>query len=314
MSALGHVSATVGRRPSSSALLVGLPVIAVLLGALLALAFGQDSAKPPPRAAAPPALPTASSGDLRLTLPKGWTPIRTGPAVPGLRRAQATYARTWNAEVAIALLPARRPSLLPARLEAMKSPAAKPQVERVGEISAYHYIRTPKGQRVLDVVVVPTTQGIATIACSAAVVAPDECDRALRGLRLARGRFLPVGANAAFLSRLPAVTTTLDAERVRLRARLGRASRAEGAARTAVRVARAYAVAGRELRPLVPAGSEPTATITLLDRLRSRYARLAAAVRTRDRAAFRAIAAGIERDEGKLSTRLDNWQRAMGTG
>jgi hypothetical protein len=40
MSALGHVSATVGRRPSSSAILVALPVIAVLLGALLALAFG----------------------------------------------------------------------------------------------------------------------------------------------------------------------------------------------------------------------------------------------------------------------------------
>ena len=56
----------------------------------------------------------------------------------------------------------------------------------------------------LDIVVVPTTLGVATIACSSEVVAPDECAQALRGLRLADGSFLPLSAESAFLAGPPA--------------------------------------------------------------------------------------------------------------
>jgi len=312
MSAFGHVTATAHRRPSSTALLVGLPLLAALLGAMLALAFGGNAGEAPGRASAAPAAGTVSAGDLRLTLPDGWTPARTGPDVPGFEGAPKAFAHSWNADVVIALLPAARRSLLPAQLDTAKSPAsARPRVARAGALSAYHYVRAPKGQRVLDVVVVPTTQGIATIACSSAVLAPYECDLALDTLRLARGSFLALNADAAFLVRLPAVAATLDAQRVRLRARLARTSLPDAAARAAAGLAGAYAAAGRALRPLAAPRGEAAATVRLLDRLRDRYGALAGALRAPDRDAFAAAARAIARDESRLAARLEGWQRVL---
>jgi len=311
MSAFGHVGATVHRRPSS-AVLVGVALIAALLGAMLALAFGEDAGKTPGHATPPLAGRTISAGDLRLTLPNGWAPLRTGPDVPGFEGARTAFARSWNADVAIALLPAARPSLLPRRLDAAKSPSSsRPRVAHAGAVRAYAYTRALKGQRVVDIVAVPTTQGIATIACSSTVVAPGECDRALRGLRLARGSFLPLSPDAAFLTRLHAVTLTLGARRARLRTRLARASLPQAAARTAAGLAGAYAAAGRALRPLAAPRSEAVATVRLLDTLRVGYGRLAGALRTGDRIAFAATARAIGRDEARLAARLERWERVL---
>jgi hypothetical protein len=312
MNALGHMPTTVRRRPPASAVLVALPLLAAFLGAILALAFGDDAGPAPVRATPAPAGRTVAAGDLRLTLPEGWTPIRTIPAMPGFEGARATFARSWNADVAIALLPAVKPSLLPAQLDAAKSPASsRPRVAGAGTLRGYHYVRDPQGAGVLDVVAVPTTQGVATIVCRSTVVAPDECDLALRGLRLARGSFLPLSADAAFLSRLPAVAATLDAERVRLRERLARATLAEDPARTADRLAGAYAGARSALRPLAAPRSEAAGTVGLLETLRVHYVRLAGALRTGDRAAFAATVRAIDRDESRLAARLERWQRAL---
>ena len=103
-----------------------------------------------------------AAGDLRLTLPDGWMQARSGPNVPGFEGAHAAFARSWNADVAIALLPAVRRSLLPRALDAMKSPtSSRPTVVRAGALRGYHYFRAAKGQRVLELVVAPTTHGIA---------------------------------------------------------------------------------------------------------------------------------------------------------
>jgi hypothetical protein len=312
MSAFGHVPAAIHRRPSSSTVLVGLPLLAAVLGAILALAFGQDAGTAPRRAAAPPAVSTLAAGDLRLTLPDGWAAVRTGPEVPGFQGARTAFARSWNADVAIALLPAARPSLLPAQLDAAKSLASsRPRIARAGALRAYHYVRAPKGERVVDVVAVPTTQGVATIACSSAVPAPGECDMALGGLRLARGSFLPLDADAAFLAGLPTVAARLDAERVRLRARLEDAALAEEAARAADGLAGAYAAAGRALRPLVAQHGAAAATVRLLGALRARYRELAGALRAGDRIAFARTARAIGSDEARFAARLQTWQRVL---
>jgi hypothetical protein len=309
MSAFGHVGETVHRRPSSSAaLLVGLPLLAALVGAILALVFQDDAGDAPRHATPPPAGRTVAAGDLRLTLPEGWAPVRTGPDIPGFEGARAAFARSGDADVVLALLPAARRSLLPPGLDTAKNRgSSRPRVARAGEIRAYHYVLASEGQRVLDVLVAPTTQGIATVACSSTVVAPGQCEVALRGLRLARGSFLPLSADAGFLARLPAVAAALDAQRVRLRTRLTRASLSEGAARTATRLAGAYAAAGRALRPLVVARSE-AATVLLLDKLRVRYGRLAGALRAHDRAVFERRARAIGRAESALAAELSDWQ------
>jgi hypothetical protein len=51
--------------------------------------------------------------------------------------------------------------------------------------------------------------------------------------------------------------------------------------------------------------------VILLRRLRSRYFTLAAAIRARDRAAFKAAAHSIEANERRLAARVAAWQRAL---
>lgn len=310
MSAFDHGGEAAPQRPFPAALLVGLPVLAAVVGAVLALAFGNTDTAPV-RSTSPPG-ETVAAGDLRLKLPEGWTPARKVQDVPGFEGARKAFARSWGADVTIALLPAVRPSLLPRLLGAAQGlTSSRPRVVRAGAVRAYHYIGDTTADGVIEVVVVPTTQGVATIACASLALAPGACDPALRGLRLARGSFLPLSADAAFLSRLPAVAATLDAQRVRLRARLARASLPEDAARAAARLAGAYAEARGALRALAAPPSRAARTVRLLDGLRARYGRLADAVRTGDRTAFATTARAIGRDESRLATRLKSWQRAI---
>jgi len=314
MSALGHAHGRLQRRRPASLVLLGLPLAGALLGALLALAFGKPAANKP-HAAAPSAASASavvSAGALRVTLPEGWTPARTGPKIPGFAGAHAAFARSYDSDVAIALLPARSASLLPPALDVATNPAAaRPRVQRMGAVSAYDYVRPAKGQRVLDIVVVPTTLGVATIACSSAVVAPDECAQALHGLRVKGGSFLPLSTESAFLAGLPDAMKNLGAQRLRLRTRLTRAGLVGGAARTAYRLAGTYGAAGRALRPLAAPHSDARSTVILLRRLRSRYFTLAAAIRARDRGAFKATARSIETNEQRLAARVEAWQRAL---
>lgn len=314
MSALGHVTATVQRRHPASLALVGLPVLAALLGAVLALAFAKPTTDKP-HAAAPVAASSGavvSAGALRVALPEGWTPTRTGPKIPGFDGAHAAFARTYDSDVAIALLPARSPSLLPPALDVATNPAsARPRIQRAGALSAYDYVRPAKDHRVLDIVVAPTTLGVATIACSSAVVAPDECSQALHGLRLTGGSFLPLSTESAFLAGLPDAVKTLGAQRLRLRTRLTRAGLVGGAARTAYRLAGTYGTADRALRPLAAPHTDARSTVILLRRLRSRYFTLAAAIRARDRGAFKAAARSIETNERRLAARIEAFQRAL---
>jgi hypothetical protein len=308
MSAFSGLPAVPRHRPSA-ALLIALPLLAGLVGAILAMAFGQDAGHAPARASAPPAGRTVSAGDLRLVLPEGWTPASHAAGIPGFEGARTAFARTWNADVTIALLPAVNRSLLPRGPGGAKW--SRPQVMRAGTLRAYHYFGDPSAKTVRDVIVVPTTLGVATIACSSPVIAPGECDPALRGLRLARGSFLPLSPDAAFLSRLPAVAASLDAERVRLRARLAGAALPGEALRAADGLAGAYAAAARALRPLAVPHGPAAATVWLLDTLRARYRALGHALPAGDSVAFAQSARAIDSVEGRLAARLQAWQRAL---
>ena len=184
MSDLGHAAATVKRRPSSSTVLIGLPLIGVVLGAVLALAVGAGTPKKTSSpVAATPAVAVVAAGDLRVTLPDGWTQEPQRPARPGLPRRQDCLHTQLGRRCRRRAAAGGAPVVAAAGLDAMKCPTSSPPTAvRAGALQGYHYVRAAKGQRVLELVVVPTTHGIATIACSSAVAAPGECDQALRGL------------------------------------------------------------------------------------------------------------------------------------
>jgi hypothetical protein len=286
-----------------------------ILGAILGFAFPGDARDVPDHATVWPAGPVVAAGDLRLTLPDGWTRARAVRGIPGFDKTRTAFAQSWSGNVAIGLLPATSPSLLPPALDAAaRSRSPGPRIVRVGAIRAYHYILVLDDRRVLEVYSRPTTQGIATIACSSTAYEPGECEAGLLGLRLAHGSFLPLTAEAAFLVAISAVVTRLNAQRTRLRTRLARASHTEGAALTAARLARAYAAAGDALRPLAPPRSNASATVRLFDRLRIGHRRLSWALLTRDRTAFARRARAIDRDEARLAAGLEGWQRVLAHG
>lgn len=286
------------RRPR---MLVCLPLFAAVLGAVVAWTLHGDARDAPAGAAVAPAVRALAVGDLRLALPDGWTPVARGPKIPGFSGARAVYARSYGATVAIALVPATDPSLLPAKFAAA---AGHPSVVNAGPLHAYHYVTGWGTGRELHVYAAPTTRGIATVACANSDFTPGECDLAVRGLRVASGGFLPLNEESAFLERLPAVVGKLDDQRRRLRGRLARAVISEGGARAADGLAVAYAAAGRALRPLVAKTGSAPATVDLLDRLRDRHTALAVALRAHDAAGFAAAAGAIRHDEARLERRF----------
>jgi hypothetical protein len=306
-------SPAVSQRRASAAVLLGLPLIAALLGAVLGSAFGDDGPRgvqSVPRAR--PAARVAAAGDLRFVLPNRWTTAADGPSVPGFGGARPLFARSWNSRVAIALLPPTSPSLLPPALAAARRPGSPaPIVVQAGRVRAYHYALVLGSQRLVDVYTVPTSRGTVTVACSGVLYMPAECDLAVPALRLARGSFLPLSADSAFLEALPSVMARLNLARARLRERLARATLVEGGARTAGRLADTYASAGRELRPLVAADGKAAATTDALARLRTAYAGLALAIRHRDRGEFTRASRAIRTDESRLARALAGWQRAI---
>lgn len=302
---------TLNRRPRTR-VLVGLPLLAALLGAMLGLAVRDDARGTAGRRAVAPPAQLVAAGDLRFVPPAGWTPVRRSPGIPGLEGARTSFLRNWSGDVAIALLPPANRSLLPAQLAAARAvPAPRPRVLRAGGVQAYHYMRVLGHGRLVEVYAAPTTRGTATVACAMTVYTPGVCDLVLPTLRLVRGSFLALNADAAFLAHLPMVVATLDAQRGRLRGRLVRASRADVAARIVDRLARAYATADRALQPVAAPRSAAAATVRLLGELRTGYAGLAGVLRTGDRAAFARAARVISGGEIRLARRLDRWESAV---
>lgn len=305
-------SPTVVRRRSSVAVLIGLPLIAALLGAVLASALGDRPGHAPSRTAPKPHAHVVAAGDLRFVLPGRWTVAASGPRVPGFESAHPLFVRSWNSSVAIALLPPASPSLLPPRLAAARRPGGPlPIVVRAGRVRAYHYALVLGNDRVVDVYTAPTSRGIATVACAGILYMPAECDLAVSALRLAHGSFLPLTADAAFLGALPAVMTRLNVTRARLRGRLAAATDVGAGARAGFLLAAAYARAGRDLRPLVATGGRAQATTDAFGHLRTDYARLAGALRDRDDAGFERMARAIRAEESRLARTLAGWQRAI---
>jgi hypothetical protein len=302
------------RRPSLTVLL-GLPLAGVIAGGALGWAIAREDGPPggAARAAAGTTGAVVASGDVRLTLPQGWSRIGGRARLPGFDDRQIALLRGWNVDVALDQLPARHHSLLPPALVARVRDLPRPATVKAGARRAQRYagLRLAGGASV-DVYVTPTTRGTVVWACWSAASVRGECDVVLPRLRLLRGRFLPVGPDAAFLEGLPHVIERLNLARQRGRAALGRAATADGGRRAARLLAAAYETAAADLRPLVTAASAASTTVRVLERLGRRHRRLAAALRLRARAPVRRLARAIRRDEALLARELQRWQGALG--
>jgi hypothetical protein len=281
-------------------------VVAAALGGLL-LAKAVDGGRS--AAGRPVPMPQALAHDgLRVQLPDGWAAAEAA-TVPGFSRPLGVGNPREQLSAVIERLPATSPTLLPAALvHAEAAAGARPELVRLAPGQRgwrYRFLHADGSVRI--VTAAPTTAGVATVACLSRAHSgvPPGCQALADAVTVPGSRPLPPGARAAFLSRLPAAVSDLEAARATGVKQLSGATRPRAQARAAAALARAHAAASATLAPLASPGDPVSArTVAALSATATAYATLAAAARA---------GAGLRYDSAgrAISTTEANLHRAV---
>jgi hypothetical protein len=262
--------------------MAAVPVVVAALGGLLlakAVDAGRNAAVRPG-----PAPPQALAHDgLRVQLPGGWAAAEAA-TVPGFSRPLGVGSPREQLSAVIERLPATSPTLLPAALVRAEAAAgAWPELVRLAPGQRgwrYRFLHADGSVRI--VIAAPTTDGVATVAClrRAASGVPPGCQSLASAITVPGSRPLPPGASAAFLSRLRAAVSELEAARATGVKQLSGATRPGAQARAAAALARAHAAAAAALAPLASPGDAVSArTVVALSATATAYTTLAGAAR-----------------------------------
>jgi hypothetical protein len=300
------------RVPAWALALMALAALGVLAGAFVA-----------GRAAAPddaPATRTLSSPRVAVDVPAAW---RDAPQarVPGLRlndQLAAAPAAPAGAALIAGHVRARNATLLPGALLArLPSRPAAPMHVKLGDYQALRYDRLrPRGLNgSATVYAVPTSFGVATIACVAPTGAAPRalagCHKAATSLRLRAGRPFPVAPRVAYARALTTAMTQVNDVRGRSRDRLRFASDASLQAIAAEDLAGGYKSARRTLAAQRVSPQEAAAHAALLGSLtgaRGAYVRLATAARAGDAAGYESARTEVGRAESLVTSSLRGLQ------
>lgn len=258
-------------------------VVASALGGLLlanALEGGGTA-----QAGRPSPAPQAVIHDgVRVQLPAGWAAARAAP-VPGFTRPLGMRNPGKQLSAVVERLPATSATLLPAALVRAEAAAgARPDLVRLAPGQKGWRYRFPQSDGSMrTVIAAPTTAGVATVACMSRARngVPPGCQTLASAITVPGSRPLPPGASAAFLSRVPAVVSDLEAARATGVKQLSTATRPDAQARAAAELARAHTAAAAALTPLAsPGDAVPSRTVVALSATATAYAKLASAARS----------------------------------
>jgi hypothetical protein len=210
--------------------------IAVLI--LAAVAFAAEVGAPDPRSdpiagasaarSAPPLVTSVTSRRLALRFPRGWSTVRRAPGL-GLALTGGTAVAPTRTpagpSVAFGMVREHRAdntALLPDAFLARIGQAAGTTPARrlvrlpAQRLQAWRYadLRPGTGSLSVSVYTVPTTKGVAVVACSAptalAARFAGDCARVAGSLRLLRARPYPVGPNPLYAATLRAALGVLQ--------------------------------------------------------------------------------------------------------
>jgi serine/threonine protein kinase len=273
-------AAQTDERPSrrrASHVLAILATIAVLI--LAAVGFAAEVGAPDPRTdptasasagarAAPRLVTTVTGRRLALRFPRGWSPVRRTPGL-GLGLALTggavvaptrTPAGPWVAFGFVRGHRADNNALLPDAFLNRIGQAAGTTPERglvrlaAQRLQAWRYagLRPGTGNHSMIVYTVPTTKGVATVACSAPTAQArrfaDDCARVAGSLRLLRARPYPVGPNPLYAATLSAALGVLRQATTSDEASLQDAQSLAGQAAAAGALGDDYTVAAEQLQ------------------------------------------------------------------
>ena len=294
--------------------LIGLLVLLAIAGAAGASAVlgrSEEAPPPPPRAEA--------GGRLGVTVPGPWRRLAEVPTVPGLRLAGAIAIAPPGSNGAALVTGTSQPSgpvLLPAAfMRRLAESPANDDTVALGTFQAYRYADLrPRGfDGRMNIYSVPTTAGVASVACLAPANVDGflaECERVASTLELSEGEPVPLGPDRRYAARLDRAIGRLNRARAANRARLQGARTPAGQAQTAGRLAAAYREAATTLargRSLNPAEQQANGQIvTALRTTQAAYTRMAAGARAGDRGRYNAARAAVVRGEAAVQSGVES--------
>jgi O-antigen/teichoic acid export membrane protein len=258
-------SREIGGRLRSVVLVLSCTIVVAVLGFTIARGIGSGPSSD--------ALDRhATAGLLEVMFPSDWR-RQSPPPTPHLQLTDelGLAPAAGGGMLVIGRTVTTDPDLLPQSLLASLPVAPKPQIVTLGNVSFYRYLNpSPRGENKSEsVYVAPTTVGTVVGLCltqKAAAGLASSCERTLGSLRLASGRFLPLGPNTTYAAALNSVINQLNAVRVSAGSQLRTARNADGQAKAANALAAAHARAASELTSL-SAGSAAVANSELASAL-----------------------------------------------
>jgi serine/threonine protein kinase len=308
------------RRGRLVAVTVGI-VVLVGLVAVLRLTGSNDGSQSARTTAFPGGIMAA--GPLRVDLPSGWSALSAAPVVPGLTLdaavAAAPAGKADRGALIVGIADAGGPALLSQDFLDRLGLRSRVVPDRTtvalrGGPSAYRYgeLRPPGLGQAVTVYTVPTTAGVATLAC----LAPPQgnpgfvnaCDRTARTLALAGTEPFRLGPSAAYAAAVNKVFDALNSVLTRERARMRAARTPKSQSASASRMAHAYKRSGTALERLArvsPADAPSRASLMkALAASASTHGALATAARGNHRIAYRSAAARARRAQSGVVSAL----------
>ncbi|MBE2318754.1 hypothetical protein DVA67_022450 [Solirubrobacter sp. CPCC 204708] len=299
---------------AATALVVAAAIVGgFLLSGNVGSALRDDDPESGPAAPREDETTQVSLGRLRLQPDPGWTQLDRAPAVPGFAIDRSLGFAPYpglNTVFVATLQYAEDGTLLPAGL---RGDAPRPSAGRLAGIPAWFYRGLSAGRWRLDAAVVPTSQGVVTVACAVPGNAGDlpvGCLNGVRGLAVADASTLPPSASAAFQIQLPAALIELDTARVDDRTAIRRAKTPGGQARAAARLRQAHLKAAARLERSATDAEGGPALISALRASADAYRALERAANRRDRRAWTRARATARRAESALARALADAREA----
>jgi hypothetical protein len=230
----------------------GVAVVAVIGVVLAGGGGGADNTGAPapskPKAATTGAAIPVSASGIALKVPTGWSDGGDTSAVPGLAAGAVTMGGPKGATIAFgkADASAANSTLLPDDLRTAELPAGTPADLSDG-VQALRYDNLKLGDKTGSVFAVPTTNGVATLAC----IAPTEtCSAIASSLRITDGKAFPVGPSTTYSADLERTLGRLEKQEKSAASALDKAGKRTSQVAATGKLASAYSGAASSLRKL----------------------------------------------------------------
>jgi serine/threonine protein kinase len=296
--------------------LVAGAVLAAILGFVIGGSGGGGES-----GGGPPTVQAANAA-MKLKVPEGWSRLATAPAVPGLDLedpiANAPGADGETVIFGTVAEAANNSTLLPEDLIAAAGevPRGREAVNLgPADLQAYRYedVRLEGLDRPVTLYTVPTTAGVATVACLPGPEGTPNCEAVANTLELSKGEPFPVGPSSKYANAVNAAAGKLTKAVNRDQRTLARARTPSAQAKAARDLRAAYQQASKALSRLELSPADRGANARLVAALggvAAAYGKAASAADDNDKAAYRKATNTLKQAQQELAGAVEGVRAA----